>query len=233
MAIISCPSCGAGIDDTSRFCRSCGRPFDPSELTTRQLEPGVQYQSPTQAVNPSPTTPAYVSPIQMPAAPATNDLAPASKNRTVIVLLAATVGLLLFLLFAVFLVKFNNQGTPTTPAGRGAPASPGIPPPPSGPTLSGEPITIESLKYPGAKELMNVKSAQGKGMLQLQTKDSTGKVVEWYTAKIKPTDNVTLPFGNALLHSGDIAVVISGNEDGTSILITRGGDDTTPLPPPR
>ena len=226
MAIISCPSCGAQVEDTSRFCRSCGRPFDPSELTTRQLEPGVEYQSPTQGVNQSPTTPAYLSPVPVPAVPATNDLTPSSPNRTAIIVLAATVGLLVFLLVAILLVKFNSEGTPVGPAAISIPPPPpppGAPSAPPGPAL-GEPITIESLKYPGAEELMNVKSAKGKGLLRLQTKDPTSKVVEWYTAKLKPADTVDLSFGNAILRAGDIAVVITGNEDGTSILITRGGD---------
>jgi hypothetical protein len=230
MAIVSCISCGAQVDDTSRFCRSCGTPFDPSELTTRKLEPDIQYQSPTQLVNQSPTTPAYLSPAPLPAVPAvpaTNDLTHRSQSRTAIIVLAATVGLLLFLLVAVLLVRFNSGGTPVAPTAIGipTPATPtGIPAPPNPPAAPGATSIDESLKYPGAEELMNVKNAQGKGMLQLQTKDSTRKVVEWYTARLKPSEQVTLPFGNAILKSGDIAVVISGNDDGTSILITRGGD---------
>ena len=230
MAIISCPSCRAQVEDTSRFCRSCGRPFDPSELTTRQLEPGVQYQSPTHAVNQSPTTPAYLSPVPLPAVPATNDLTPSSPNRTAIIVLAATVGLLLFLLVAVLFVKFNSggaAGVPTMTSIPGVPSPPNAPPappaPPGTPTL-GEPVVDESLKYPGAEEVMAIKKAQGKAVLQLQTKDSAAKVSAWYTSKLKPTEHVKLPFGNAILRAGDIAVVITGNEDGTSILITRGGD---------
>ena len=72
---------------------------------------------------------------------------------------------------------------------------------------------------------MDIKSGQGKGVLQLQTKDSTRKVVEWYTTKLKPTGNTKLPFGNAVLRSDDITVIINGNEDGTNILIKRGDDD--------
>jgi hypothetical protein len=227
MAIISCPSCGVQIDDTSRFCRSCGRPFDPSELTTRQLEPGIKYHSPTHAVNQSPTTPAYLSPVPLPAVPATNDLTPSSPNRMAIIVLAATVGLLLFLLVAVLLVKFNSGGTPVGPPAISIPTAPPpplAPPPPPPPPALGEPVIAESLKYPGAEVVMDVKSGQGKGVLQLQTKDSTRKVVEWYTAKLKPTGNMKLPFGNTMLRSDDITVIINGNEDGTSILITRGGD---------
>ena len=230
MALISCPSCGVQIDDTSRFCRSCGRPFDPSELTTRQLEPGVQYQSPTHAVNQSPTTPAYLSPVPVPAVPATNDLTPSSPNRMAIIVLAATVGLLLFLLLAVLLVKFNSGSPPGAPTGTSipeVPPPPGLPqapPAPPPPPAVGESVVDESLKYPGAEVLMDIKSGQGKGVLQLQTKDSARKVVEWYTAKLKPTGNMKLPFGNTMLRSDDITVIINGNEDGTNILIKRGDD---------
>ena len=165
----------------------------------------------------------------MPAVPATNDLVTNSKNRTVIVLLAATVGLLLFLLFAVSMVRFYGgtsagpvagTGIPVPPPPPGAPVDP--PPPPPPPPHVGEQVIDESLRYPGAEELMNIQSAKGKGVLQLQTRDATSKVVEWYTAKLKPTNVVKLPFGNSILHSGDIGVVINGTESGTNILITRG-----------
>jgi hypothetical protein len=145
--------------------------------------------------------------------------------------LAATVGLLLFLLVAILFVRFNSGSPPGAPPGTSIPevppppglpqAPPGPPPPPA----LGEPITIESLKYPGAEVLMDVKSAKGKGLLNLQTKDATSKVVEWYTAKLKPVDTVDLSLGNAILHSGDITIIINGIEDGTNILIKRGGDD--------
>ena len=233
MATVSCTTCGAQVDDTSRFCRSCGRAFDPSELTTRKLEPDVQYHSPTQAVNQFPTTPAYLSPVQSPVVPATNDLAPRSQNRTLIIVLAATVGLLLFLLCAALFVTFRSSGPPqgppailipTPPNPPVAPGAPGVPGVPGVPPVAGSTIIDDSMKYPGAEELMNINSGRGKGMLQLQTKDSTRKVIEWYTARLKPTENVNLPFGNAILRAGDIAVVINGTEDGTNILITRGGD---------
>ncbi|HTG15847.1 MAG TPA: hypothetical protein VK747_11335, partial [Blastocatellia bacterium] len=160
-----------------------------------------------------------------------NDLTPSSPNRMAIIVLAATVGLLLFLLVAVLLVKFNGggrAGAPTETSIPGVPPPPGLPqapPAPPPPPALGESVVDESLKYPGAEEVMAIKKAQGKAVLQLQTKDSADKVSEWYTTKLKPTEHVKLPFGNAILRAGDIAVVISGNEDGTSILITRGGDN--------
>lgn len=226
MAIVSCTSCGAQIEDTSRFCRVCGRSFDPSELTTRKLEPAVEFHAPTQPVNKPPTAPSYVTPVQVPVVPATNDLAAGSQNRTAIVLLAATVGLLLFLLVAVLFVRFGSDSTSVPPPGTSIPVPPtppGAPAAPFAPPATGGAVVGEELIYPGAAEVMTI-NAEGKGMLHLQTTDPAGKVVEWYTAKLKPTSNVKLPFGNAILKSGDIAVVISGNEDGTSIMITRGDE---------
>lgn len=248
MAIVSCTSCGAQIEDTSRFCRVCGRSFDPSELTTRRLEPGVEFHAPTQPVNQSTTAPAYLSPVQVPAVPATNDLAPVSQNRTAIVLLAATVGLLLFLLGALAYVSFRSGGPPDGPPGIGTPGigspppdPPGMPPPPPPPGVTAPPIAPpaagdavigEELIYPGAERLMTINRPQGKGVLHLKTNDAARKVVEWYTAKLKPTESAKLPFGNAILRAGDITVVITGTEDGTTILIS-GDDGEAPPPPPR
>ncbi|MFY9607474.1 MAG: zinc-ribbon domain-containing protein [Blastocatellia bacterium] len=232
MAIVSCTSCGAQIDDTSRFCRVCGRSFDPAELTTRKLEPGVEFHAPTQPVNQSPTTPAYVPPVQFPVVPATNDLAPRSQNRTIIVLLAAAVGLLLFLVFAVYMVKFNSDNPPTAPPAISippVPTPPGVPAPPFPPPAAGDAVVGEELIYPGADEVMTI-NAKGKGVLQLRTKDSASKVVEWYIARLKPTEHIKLPGGDAILRAGDIAVVIGSGDEGTSIMITRGGDDEAAPP---
>ena len=229
MAIVSCTSCGAQVDDASRFCRSCGKPFDPSELTTRKLEPDIQYQSPTQIVNQSPTTPAYLSPAPLPAVPAvpaTNDLTPKSQNRTAIIILAATVGLLLFLLCAVMFVKFNNGSTALAPPVGGiptVPTPPVAPPPPVVPAISGA-VELESLIYPGSERVMTINS-QGKGVVQLRTTDRIDKVIAWYTNRLKPTKIVNLPGGSAVLKSGDAAVVIAIGEDEISITVSRGGGD--------
>jgi len=146
--------------------------------------------------------------------------------------LAATVGILLFLLCAALFVRFNSSGPPQGPPAilvpppnpPGAPGVPGVPGLPGLPPATGSTSIDDSLKYPGAEVLTDVNSGRGKGVLHLQTKDSARKVIEWYTARLKPTENVNLPFGNAILRAGDIAVVINGTEDGTNILLTRGGD---------
>ena len=230
MAIVSCTSCGAQIEDTSRFCRVCGRSFDPTELATRKLEPGVAFHAPTQPVNQSPTTPAYVAPVQYPEVPATNDLTRVSQNRTAMVLLAATVGLLLLLLIAVVYVKFRSNSAPIAPPpviSIPTVPPPGAPPPPFAPPATGDAVVGEDLIYPGSKEVMTV-SAEGKGLLHLQTTDPASRVVEWYTTRLKPTQHIRLPGGSAILRAGDIAVVIGSGEGETSIMITRGDDDEAP-----
>jgi hypothetical protein len=173
------------------------------------------------------TTPAYLAPSQVPAAPSTNDLAKKPQSRALIITLAALVGVLLFALAIVLFLRFDS-GTPTpdipvvsipvpTPP-------PGAPPPPPPPPVPGDTAISNSLAYPGAKTVMNVNSAGGKSVLQLQTTDSPSKVVAWYKDKLKPTQNVDLPFGNSILKNGDTTVVITGVEDGTNILISRGED---------
>lgn len=187
----------------------------------------MEFHAPTQPVSQSPTTPAYVSPVQVPAVPATNDLAKGSQNRTAIVLLAATVGLLLFLLVAVLFVKFNSDSTPNAPPVTSipsVPAPPDAPAPPVPPPAKGDAIVGEELIYPGAEEVMTI-NARGKGVLHLRTTDPASRVVEWYTARLKPTEHIKLPGGNAILKGGDIAVVIGSSEEGTSIMITRGDED--------
>jgi hypothetical protein len=199
--------------------------LDPSELTTRNLETDSRFQHPTAHVQQAITTPAYLAPSQVPAAPSTNDLAKKPQSRALIITLAALVGVLLFALAIVLFLRFDSGSpapdipvvsipVPTPP--------PGAPPPPPPPPVPGDTAISNSLAYPGAKTLMNINSSGGKSVLQLQTTDSPSKVVAWYKDKLKPTQNVDLPFGNSILKNGDTTVVITGVEDGTNILISRG-----------
>ena len=228
MADVWCSFCGAGIADSAKFCRACGRALDPSELTTRNLETDSRFQHPTAHVQQAITTPAYLAPSQVPAAPSTNDLAKKSQSRVLIITLAALVGVLLFALALLVFLRFDS-GTPTPdipvvsiPVPTPPPGAP--PPPPPPPPVPGDTAIPDSLAYPGAKTVMNINSARGKSVLQLQTTDSPSKVVAWYKDKLKPTQNVDLPFGNSILKNGDTTVVITGVEDGTTILISRGED---------
>jgi len=159
--------------------------------------------------------------------PSTNDLAKKPQSRALIITLAALVGVLLFALAIVLFMRFDSGApTPDIPVvSIPVPTPPpGAPPPPPPPPVPGDTAISGSLAYPGAKTLMNINSAHGKSVLQLQTTDSPNKVVAWYKDKLKPTQNVDLPFGNSILKNGNTTVVITGVEDGTTILISRGED---------
>lgn len=227
MADVWCSFCGAGIADAAKFCRACGRALDSSELTTRNLEPESRFQNATAHVQQAITTPAYLAPSQLPAAPSTNDLTKKPQSLALIITLAAVVGILLFVLAIVLFLRLDS-GTPrpdVPPLTIQVPTPPpGVPPPPPPPPAPGDIAISDSLAYPGAKTIMNVSSDHGKSVLQLQTTDSPNKVVAWYKDKLKPTQNVDLPFGNSILKNGDTTVVITGVEDGTTILISRGQD---------
>ncbi len=56
------------------------------------------------------------------------------------------------------------------------------------------------------------------------TRDSIDKVVDWYVEKLNPRKHIKLPGGNAVLQAGDINVVITGSEEGTSIILKQGAD---------
>src|SRR6185295_3890997 len=181
MADVWCSFCGAGIADSAKFCRACGRALDPSELTTRNLEADSRFQHPTAHVQQAITTPAYLAPSQVSDAPSTNDLAKKPQSRALIITLASLVGVLLFALALLLFLRFDS-GTPRPDVPppvtiQTPPPPPGVPPPPPAPPVPGDTAISDSLAYPGAKTLMNVNSAGGKSVLHLQTTDSPSKVV--------------------------------------------------------
>jgi hypothetical protein len=163
----------------------------------------------------------------VPAAPSTNDLAKKPQSLALIITLAALVGVLLFALALFVFLRFDSGTlTPDVSVVSIPNPPPGAPPPPPPPPppVPGDTAISDSLAYPGAKTVMNINSARGKSVLQLQTTDSPSKVVAWYKDKLKPTQNVDLPFGNSILKNADTTVVITAVEDGTNILISRGED---------
>ena len=183
MADVWCSFCGAGIADSAKFCRACGRALDPSELTTRNLEPESRFPHPTAHVQQAITTPAYLAPSQLPAAPSTNDLAKKPQSRALIITLAALVGVLLFALALLLFLRFDSgNATPDIPVVSipVPPSPPGVPTPPPPPPVPGDTAIPDSLAYPGAKTLMNVNSGHRKSVLPLQTTDSPNRVVAWY-----------------------------------------------------
>jgi hypothetical protein len=62
-------------------------------------------------------------------------------------------------------------------------------------------------------------------VLQLRTKDSLDKVVEWYVEKLKPNENMKIPGENVTVLRGDkIRVVITAQDAQTDIIIRQGSD---------
>jgi hypothetical protein len=65
----------------------------------------------------------------------------------------------------------------------------------------------------------------GKGVVQLTTHDPVAKVTDWYRAKLKPTKAMQIPFGAATVLEGkDVKAIITGSEDGTVVVLTKGDD---------
>jgi hypothetical protein len=77
-----------------------------------------------------------------------------------------------------------------------------------------------ALVYPGAKTVVNVTSADGAGVLQLQTTDEVDKVADWYEANLKPTKTVRLgPM--VILKNENVAATIVSDGSNTNITIKQ------------
>jgi hypothetical protein len=70
---------------------------------------------------------------------------------------------------------------------------------------------------------MSVIKEGGKSVLQLQSDDSTGKIADWYSARLKNAKRVSI-VGQQILTAGDIHVVIVGGDGVAQIIITRGAN---------
>lgn len=229
MGTVYCDNCGASLlEETAKFCRACGKPTPISEAVTKRFEqPRVQL--PTSPVGASLTTPAYLAPLEAPPALQTNDLRQKTQKRNLIILVSmlsfmilALAGLLAFLNFA----PGSPGGIPASPPPIGStpPIPPASPPPPPPPGVGG-PSTIDpSLIYPGARQTMSIRSGGGKSVLNLQSDDAVTTVADWYMARLKRAEKVSI-LGPTILKAGDISVVIIPGDGGTNILITRGGDE--------
>ena len=175
-----CNGCGAQIDEAARFCRSCGKPFDASELTTRRLEPDIQYQSPTQIVNQSPTTPVYLSPVPVPAVPATNDLTPSPKPHAIPCWLQRSGAIVFCFCLCVLNGGLLDKVPQLDPAGGYRTSIPARCPlaPPHRPNRRRWEVSYEvSLKYPGPRidERRN-----GRKECFIYYKGFNSKVTKWY-----------------------------------------------------
>ena len=236
MSTVFCDNCGTSLLDSAKFCRACGKPTPTlSEATTKKFDEQTQFQNPTRSVGPSFTSPAYMSPMEFnPPGPgvATNDLSQKTRNRNLIiivcmfgVMILALAGLLIFLNFGI-----NAPPRPPTPVIE-IPAIPPPPPPPGQPT---PPITAPpaetgidpSLIYPGSRQTMSIVKPGGKSVLQLVSNDASKTVADWYSSRLKDAKKVSiLGIGPTIFKAGEIGVVITGSDEGTQILITKGGGD--------
>jgi hypothetical protein len=162
---------------------------------------------------------------------ATNDLRQKTRNRNLIiivcmfgVMILALAGLLIFLNFGVNAPKPPPPPTVEIPAVPPPPAPPSEPiSPPGAPTATPVPDIDPSLIYPGSRTTMSVVHDGGKRVIQLVSDDSSSKVADWYSARLKSAKTIHV-IGQTILKAGDIGVVIIGGEGGSQILITKGED---------
>jgi hypothetical protein len=101
-----------------------------------------------------------------------------------------------------------------------------LPPPPAVPPGAPQAGKINpALLYPGAQKTMELTSAAEGNMIQLQTTDSFDKVVDWYTAKLKPTSVVKQEneqSRSVVLATEEMAAIINANGAGATIMLTQG-----------
>lgn len=228
MSTVFCDNCGTSLlGETAKFCRACGKPTPLSEAATKRFDEQPGYQTPTNPVGNSFTTPAYIAPFEMPASVQTNDLRQKSQKRNLILLISmlavmivALGGLLVFLNVRVG----STEDIPVTKIPK-VPSPPGVPggvPTPSGIDTSSS--IDSSLIYPGSTQTMSIAAEGGKRVVTLTTDASSRDVADWYISRLGITKKVAIA-GQTILKAGDIGVVITGGEEGTTILITRGGSE--------
>lgn len=246
MSSVPCTSCGAEILPGTKFCRRCGQPSldtaSVSEAATRVFEATQERRAqPTENWNAQPTGPAYLSPSvggggapSRPPSPdaATTGLATTGGHRKQ-VWLAVSIVALLVLMFAAAAVGtmikvVRSAATRQTPPVVVRPET-GFPPPPPGPPAppaaeppaAGTTVPTSELMYPGAETVMDMKSSRD-NFLQLRTADPIGKVVDWYTTRLKPSEVMKSGSTEAILRTGRTSVIITTKGRATDILIKQG-----------
>ena len=236
MATVFCDNCGTSLLDTAKFCRACGKPTPAlSEATTKKFDEQTGFQNSTRSVGPSFTGPAYMSPMDFNAAPgvATNDLRQNTRNRNLIIIACMFAVMMLALGGLLIFLNFGINAPPNTPPVVEIPAVPPPPPPPGQPPpppLTATPAETgidPSLIYPGSRQTMSIVKPGGKeSVLQLVSNDASKTVADWYSSRLKDAKKVSiLGIGPTIFKAGDIGVVITGSDEGTQILITKGGGD--------
>jgi len=119
-----------------------------------------------------------------------------------------------------------ESNAPPDPSGAGGTGQhaghPPIPPPPPKPAPPGEATAdagpLADLVYPGSKATVKVHS-NGEGTMILSTPDLSGKVMDWYIAKLPNADVVNIPFvGGGVISKGRISVTITPGSPTTIVL---------------
>ncbi|HVG34654.1 MAG TPA: zinc ribbon domain-containing protein [Pyrinomonadaceae bacterium] len=247
MSSVPCTNCGAEISPGTKFCRRCGQPSldtaSVSEATTRVFEATAERKaSPTEAWNAQPTGPAYLSPSgnsgrgasPLPPQDATTKSlgttgGQGQKKTWLVVSVIAVLLVMLFVAMAVgVMVSVRKAATTQTPPvvvrpETGLPPAPPVPPVPPGvePPAAGATVPTSELMYPGAGTVMDMKSNRD-NFLELRTNDPISKVVDWYTAKLKPSEVLRSGGTEAILRTGRTSVIISTRGSATDILIKQG-----------
>ncbi len=242
MSATICDRCGAQLLAEAKFCRQCGRPQasfagDPQhearlEAPTRTLDAHQSSAASTERWQSPPTTPAYLAPQAasppLEAMPArTQALQPRRKKSISLVGLAVIFMFLLaslvalgFVVDRVILPRISREASRQTDA-------PPVPPAPPAPGNPGSAAIDSALVYPGAQTNLVVDGDGEDKVRQLRTQDSFDKVVEWYTAQLKPTNTVRAPringatLNHTVLSNENTTVVLTAQDEGTMILITQ------------
>jgi hypothetical protein len=244
MSSVPCTNCGAEISPGTKFCRRCGQPSldtaSVSEATTRVFEATAERKAAaTESWNAQPTGPAYLSPNSRAAAPTpplqdatTKSLEPTRDQKHQIWLAVSIMSVILAVFVAVAIgtmIKVRKAATTQTPPvvvlpETGLPAPP--PPPPGLPPIeqapaAGTSVATSELMYPGAETVMDMKSSRD-NFLELRSNDPLNKVVDWYMAKLKPSEVLRSGGTEAILRVGRTSVIISTRGNATDILVKQG-----------
>lgn len=230
----ACTNCGTNIPVEARFCRACGQRsarFDESsvtEETTRLLETPARPASFDQHVDEQ-AGPLAQATSHLPSQPKETSRSLQTKSKSPQWVLIGSLLVMAFMLTTLFIVfaKRQSKRAIVAPPAVTRPELPPIPPPPLPPRGSTEGTSINrALIYPGAETTMEVTDAEEGNVLQLRTSDSLDKVVDWYTAKLKPRKVVRMkkPAPQVILEADETNVVINENGDGTTIILTQGDD---------
>jgi hypothetical protein len=166
-----------------------------------------------------------------PQAANTKGLEPTRGQKHQIWLAIAIMSVILAVFVAVAvgtMIKVRKAATTQMPpvvvlpeTGLPAPPAPPAPPPVGEPPAAGTSVATSELMYPGAETVMDMKSSRD-NFLELRSNDPLDKVVDWYVAKLKPSETLRSGSTEAILRVGRTSVIISTRGKATDILIKQG-----------